>query len=325
MKKTISTILAILLFCAFAVRAFPVQVRAVEEHGLIFDASSGLLYLDDGFDTAAPGQGTTWTGAPNDLTLTGFEWVTSALFALEIINGSVEINIDGTNTITSTNATDDYTAAIASRTDGNNITINGGGTLNVSTTAAAGGNAGIQAPSLTITGGTVNAKANGGTGIIAVRGGVSVTGGNVNASGGVGIYAAYVLSVTGGTVTAQGTGNAIVFFTLFPDIELPEEYNYWTNTSNSHPGGAGTAIPGGAAYSYSAGDKYVKIQSGIYIPEPLDPDNLPEPNEPEDIPQAGDGNNLNLYIPAGVFLLIVIFSLRKANKNSSLQAKLHML
>jgi len=61
---------------------------------------------------------------------------------------------------------------------------------------------------------------------------------------------------TGGTLTMQGNTQAI---SVSGNITLPAIYIYWTNTSASDPGGAGTTYPGGAPFVNNSACRFVKI------------------------------------------------------------------
>jgi len=97
---------------------FPKTIDS-EIHGLIFDASTGELYEDNGLFTPAPGPGVLWMSVGTDPTiitdtwvlyLNGLTWNTSATNALTIINGDAIIYLinESTNTFISTNTLSSY-------------------------------------------------------------------------------------------------------------------------------------------------------------------------------------------------------------------------
>jgi len=232
-------------------------------YGLIFDSATGLLHLNIADDddpenpvnTEYDGQPGKWSGAPGVLMLTGFEWETPMAKALIIVNGNAEINATEVNVFKSTNR-GGYAAGIGYGEGCNGITVTGTGIMN-----AYGIDYGIYVPSLTVDGATVNAVADG-TGIVAFYG-LSVNSGNVFSQGGrtgisAGIYGD--VSVLEGTLLAVG-GTQAISLGVGAGVNLPETYIYWTNTIAVPPESAGITVPGGAAYTYSAADKYVKIQT----------------------------------------------------------------
>lgn len=267
------------------------------DYGLIFDASTGKLHLNIAGDGDPNNllnieyieQLDKWSGEPGLLTLTDFEWEASAEKALTIVNGSPEINVTGANTFKSAND-GDYAIGIGYGDGCYGITITGSGVINAYGEGASS-SSGFYVPSLTVEGADVNAIA-ARTGIIAFYG-LSITSGSVYASGGytgvsAGIYGD--ISLSEGKLTARGDHQAINLG-FGASVNLPNEYVYWTNTSNSHPGGSGTAVPGGTPYSYSADDKYVRIQTFL---EPI----VDLHNEHNIIYKNYDGNDIINLDPA---------------------------
>jgi len=116
---------------------FPlVNVSLPVGYGLIFDASSGLLYINDGNATPAPIPGVNWTaiagssGTPAQLTLTDFAWVTAINPALDIINGDTTLILHGDNRFETTYYSPFSTSpVIAIRTNNSNLTIEANSSL----------------------------------------------------------------------------------------------------------------------------------------------------------------------------------------------------
>jgi uncharacterized repeat protein (TIGR02543 family) len=85
---------------------FPLPVRVTTDHGLIFNAENGTMWLDidgnlklDASDTPyTDGKGETWDGAPSTLKLYDFRWSTAAPAALTII-GDTTIIPTGTSAV----------------------------------------------------------------------------------------------------------------------------------------------------------------------------------------------------------------------------------
>ncbi|MCL2151525.1 MAG: S-layer homology domain-containing protein [Oscillospiraceae bacterium] len=112
-------------------------VTVTNEYGLIFDASSGMMYIDvdqtgglSDINLAEPyavgifdGY---WSGEPGKLTLRGFSWITSARTSLTVVGADVEIILDGDSTFESTSKSG-YSCGI--RSNSYNLTVNGSGTL----------------------------------------------------------------------------------------------------------------------------------------------------------------------------------------------------
>ncbi|MDR2173617.1 MAG: Ig domain-containing protein [Burkholderiales bacterium] len=270
---------------------FSLPAMAQETHGLLFDATSGTMYIDEndnrtvdiGIDALYPADGT-WTGSAGTLTLNNFSWTTSAPVALQIVpnNSNLTVNLasGSVNSFISTLNGAGYTRGIygSSLT----LTIAGSGTLNaVAGTSTDLGSLGIEARAgFTVNGGTVNATGGtaGGTtansiGIITAN--FNLSGGTVNATGGTapgesrGIEisgSSNVFSLTGGTLTAQG-GNSAIFSIPDPTTTLPTGgYTYWTSTTLPYtPTGAGTKSTA-TAYPHNNNNRYVRIQEGI-IPD----------------------------------------------------------
>ena len=125
--------------------------------------------------------------------------------AIQCLNGSgeVKIQIEGVNTVKGAQCGIDH----CTWEHRGPITIDGSGTLRV-----IGGAYGIRTDGLTINGGDITAES-GDTGIDSA-GNVTITGGTVNASAegptAHGIYARGSVTITGGTVTATGNGTNYV-------------------------------------------------------------------------------------------------------------------
>jgi hypothetical protein len=100
---------------------------------------------------------------------------------------------------------------------------------------------------------------------LTINSGAVVATGKSASGGSVGINASSSVIINGGTVEAKGETRAL----STPTINTTA-YTYWTNTTAADPGGTGTLFFGaggipilgsGAAFSYSASDKFVKIES----------------------------------------------------------------
>jgi len=259
---------------AAAQKTVTLTVKNVGDCGLIFDASSnpttGGKFWVDVNDNQAIDPGTDfeyteqpgawgWDGSASMLTLTDFTWETPASHALTILNSDLTIDLNGTNTFATTSSAN-ITYGIWARTS---LTVIGGGTLNATAINTSNFTYAIaEDASLIVNSGTVNAKGNaGGVSYGIATQNLTVNGGEVDAAAlsdsanSIGIYNPNSLTINGGTVTAVGMGRA--FFSA--PTSLPSSYVYWTNTTTFDPGGAGTTVPGGTPYSYSASDQYVKI------------------------------------------------------------------
>jgi len=269
------------------------NVNAVEfyktatDYGLIFDAATGKFYLQtpgNYFGTPLALSGWSWNAATRVLSLNNFSWITTAGIALEVVDttspgivSSITLDLNGDNTFTSGN--DQTTPSLIPGVSVGilsflNLTVTGTGQLNavgggtVSASATDGVSIGfITVGNLTVAGGTVNATATDGNAAgLAVAGNLTVAGGTVNATAspdaatGGGISSDQ-FTFAGGAVTAAGKSYALSDTT--PHITAPF-YTYWTNrASPSDPGGSGTSVPPGNAYSYSLDDMYVKFVSKL--------------------------------------------------------------
>jgi len=286
-----------LLWLLFCMTLLPLSVQAQvnpTDYGLFFDVASGTVWLDlnhDGLIDASDSEyfpapaSWNWNSGTHTLTLNNFSWITPAQIALVILGGNLTVNLNGTNTFESqfNNGTlssgSNVSAGIA--VPFFQITITGSGTLNATGGDISGvgthvNTVGING-TLTVAGGTVNAT--GGTataltpsfdgnsfGVISVDY-INIKGGILNAKGGsgtgasgvaCGVYAVTSNTISGGTVEASGSTSA---FNQAP--VLPSAYKWWANhTAPTNPGGAGTLFNGsGTAYTYSASDQYVKIET----------------------------------------------------------------
>ena len=123
-------------------------------------------------------------------------------------------------------------------------TINGGIVNALGGTASANASCGVHAKNdITISGGTLSAT-----------GGAATLGGSY----GVFLDSGATLAITGSTLVAAGQTVAI---NRAPNVSALASYTYWTNNAVSDPGGEGTKVPEGTAYSYNTEHKYLKIAS----------------------------------------------------------------
>ena len=184
----------------------------------------------------------------------------------DVSNKKFYLNIDGTNTLTANDL--EYADQTSNWNSSNNTLY-----LN---------NFVWETPALvalTITGGDLNMNIEGTNSFVSTLNGaatsdsygissndaLNVSGsGMLNATGGAtsarsaGINGNLI--ITDGTVTAT-SGTAGTSQAILGSVTPPAAYTYWTNTDPSDPGGAGMTYPGGTPYSYSTGDKFVKLMT----------------------------------------------------------------
>jgi len=134
-------------------------VTVYRDYGLVFDAASGILFQDyNGNGIQDPGEAAPYAPAGSysvsgdTLTLNDFSWVTSAQYALTIINGPATLELNGTHTFSSTNATG---AGIKSNGD---LTTTGDGTLTARGSGVDGYGIDIGNNDLSISSGTLIAQ-----------------------------------------------------------------------------------------------------------------------------------------------------------------------
>ncbi|MCL1790625.1 MAG: protein kinase [Peptococcaceae bacterium] len=247
--------------------------------GVVFDPSRGKFFystfIDTRFQTTdseyiPPTGAASWNSATNTLTLTNFNWTTSAPFAFTILPGKINIRLVGDNRIASTFSGSSSSVGLWSQS--NDMTVSGTGVLRVS-----GANTnnyasqGISATSLTLNGATLIAS--GGTGNlsygVSFESALTINSGSLTATGstasvqsfGIRSMKATTVSVNGGTMSAQGNTRAIEFPNTTGTVSTGStSYTYWTNTSASDPGGAGLRVPSDNAYSYNNTHKYVRFK-----------------------------------------------------------------
>ena len=241
---------------------FPIaKVTIVNDYGLIYNVADGYMYSNiDGTGTLSAANTrvypTNWTGtvATSTLELSDFTWNTSAPVALTIVNGPVNIIINGTNNLTSngsqTNCLQGVSAGIVSNTQ---ITISGSGALN-----AQGGlttdvpSAGIVAAGIVLNSGTVTAV-----------GGSSQSGGSYGLS-------TNSITMTNGTLIARGDSSAISSGAA--PFTLPTAYIWWATDEFADPGNLGTGnyfaatapAPNNVPFTYDSTDKLVKITAAPF-------------------------------------------------------------
>jgi uncharacterized repeat protein (TIGR02543 family) len=243
---------------------FPLSsyVHVDSVYGLLFDASSGKMYLDventgiagGGNPEYFEGKDVTWIGTVGNLVLNGFSWTTSASTALTFVGQPVILNVN--------NADNADVSCVASTNNVKNscginftysATITGAGALNVFSGDSSDLSCGIVAMNDIVIdgGGVVGVCVN------------AVAGAGALESFGIYIYddTLYGLSIVEGTVVAQGETSA---FSTSP-ISLPDAYTYWTNTAAAaNPGTAGTLYYPNSdtiQYDYDKDELYVKIVS----------------------------------------------------------------
>jgi uncharacterized repeat protein (TIGR02543 family) len=225
------------------------------DFGLIFDASSGKMYLDvqesGKVEADNPeyfeGKDVTWIGTIGTLTLQGFSWTTSASTALTVVGQSVALDIKDNSEnsfVSSNNVWNSYGINFTF-----NTVITGDGILNAFSGDSSGISCGIVAmDNLAIDGVDIFVNAIAGVGTVES----------------FGIYfdddISYGLTISDGTVVAQGETSAI----SISHATLPVAYTYWTNTVTSDPNTAGTLYypdNGELSYVYDTNTRYVKIAS----------------------------------------------------------------
>jgi len=256
---------------------FPLNVTITfieDEFGLIFDTVSGIFYYNElGVDSLLSnnpylGQTGAWNWNGSVLTLTDFDWITSAPEALIIVGGPITLSLAGVNSFisTSTKLPSEDSVGVDSRV---NLTITGAGMLNASASGGSGMDNvnGISVTgSLSVTGGTVNGYA--GTAYINscginATGAITVSGGFVNGTAGAATDSYGIggtsLTITGGTVTASGRSSA---FSDAIAVTPPTAYAYWLSADPNGVNAAAFMMPN-APYSKNDADKYVKIQTLI--------------------------------------------------------------
>ena len=286
------TIISTLLLFLFSFSAYATQTET-----LFFNLSMG------GFRIGSPTTGTLLNNAhpeyaskweysynPNTLTLTDFEWVTSANIALLIVSDqNFNLNLVGTNTFESKfnsgSINDESAGIIISPT----LSINGTGKLyaiggNVTQAGASVNSIGIRSNNgIVIFGGTVTAT--GGTvtnatsldysvGISAAR--IDIMGGTVTATGGTATNGySYGIRASANNVNSQFEGNCTVTATgndgafNFVNVNSPILSNYtlykWTRSSDITGSQATSNYSPLAPYTYNSNDKYVKIEPAYTI------------------------------------------------------------
>ncbi|MCL2511175.1 MAG: Ig-like domain-containing protein, partial [Bacteroidales bacterium] len=219
------TLLTAVMLCMMLPMALLAQDT---DYGLIFNVPTGKFHLSiDGTgainatNIEYTGQSDKWSFSSGTLTLNDFVWETPAPVALRIIGGDINVNVERTNTFTSTFNGNASTSGISCSIV---LTISGSGTLNAtggtSTTSTSYVSTGITIGGsgiITINGGTVNATGGSSSGSsfgISTNGRVLfITGGTVNAtsgpvsgsrwSWGIATSGGWVF-ITGGTVNAAG-------------------------------------------------------------------------------------------------------------------------
>jgi len=254
---------------------FPLaDVTVIQDYGLIFNATDGLMYANnDG--TGVPGGANilinplpgAWSASLGsdllyDLTMDGFSWNTSAPAALTIYGGPTTITLANGSVNDFASFGPDTTGISGEYTyDGTfgiysnyAITVQGSGTLiTTGGDTTDGDSVGIQADSFTLSGGSLVA-----------------TGGTSNsASYGVNIENANDLTITGGTFVSMGKSGALggnLSTLAVSQILPPTAYTWWTNSTAAPPSpmGNGTvAFTGSPSYgtplNYTDAYKYVKI------------------------------------------------------------------
>jgi hypothetical protein len=226
---------------------FPLSpVTVTNDHGLIFDASTGFMWKDFagngtlgginnerfflGTNMFNPAAGV-WSAAAGNLTLNGFSWVTTKEIALTIINGDATIHLNGDSTFQSTHAT-----GTGIKTN-HNITIEGSGTLIAKGKDEAGSRGlDLGAGDLAINGGTLIAQGDQAIRWSGVREGVDVGGPKGDLYGW-----AWSQNYDGGGVPER-QGNS-----LGPD-------DGWWNEGVHSPGAPNP-------FNYFATDRYVMLQA----------------------------------------------------------------
>jgi hypothetical protein len=178
------------------------------------------------------------------------------------IHAGNDLTIDGRGSITVTTGITDSSYGIHAR---GSLAVSGGAVT------VAAGNMGVSADEdLSVSGGTVTAAAlSAGLSSYGIYAGsdVNISGGTVHTTAdastlGYGIQAMFSLALSGGSTTAIGSYMALYYEEVNSSFTLPSTHKYKSNTSASNPGGDYTY----GAYPYSAADKYVEIVA--YTPSP---------------------------------------------------------
>ena len=212
-----------------------------------------------------------WVQATKTLTLKNINFQTTGWRALSTPVGAT-IVLDGTNTLKTTiNSSGTY--GISAQGD---LTITGGGTLNVSCgtgTDSTWENAGIlvwTADSTLTIGGSATVNANGGAtgsqgesygialkysgGVFVIEDSATVTatGGALNGSAkSYGVYARGGIYINGGSLTASGNTNA-----LYSTYTVPSGYTYYMNTTTTP---SNTAQSGDGTKTINTLNKWAKV------------------------------------------------------------------
>jgi len=214
-----------------------------DDFGLIFNAATGILYINilestnpgfyggTGFD--APNKGVLWqssyttpapTTDPSILYLNGFSWATSKPVALTIINGPATIHVSGINTFISYN-TPGLSLGLSTR--GSGLTLSG------------------------------------------EKNGTLVTRGHSSAYGAdITFILASASLPAGGPANGPTALNSITAFTIPPNINPIDSYTWWghANHAPARLGAGKSFLPGppakGTTYSWDENHKYVRIVFG---------------------------------------------------------------
>ncbi|MDR0876405.1 MAG: Ig-like domain-containing protein, partial [Clostridiales Family XIII bacterium] len=240
----------------------------LQSEGLVFDVADGTMKKGSG--NYATDSTWSWNSGTKTLTLTNFNYVTSAAVALQVKNGDITLELIGSNSFISTyDAQTGTTCGIIVSTDitGNNLyatsnalTITGSGALEATSGAlretyvtSGNFNCGIAAKSLTLNSGTLTA-----------------TGGYYTSSSyGIYVHSNGGFTMSGGELTARsGSGGS------FPQaigggvstVTLPAKYRHLANSNSSgSPGGEPKIYPGVAFRTVDLNSsnpyRYVWIQS----------------------------------------------------------------
>jgi len=218
-------------------------------------------------------------GADVTLTLQGVNTLTAGQDAAGIQTTGATLTIEGAGTLIARGGQDGAGIGGSNNGNGGTVIINGG------TVEATGGRCGAgigggrrgDGENITINGGNVTAQG-GAQGAAGIGGGDERSGGNVTINGGTvvatgtattsgtadsGAGIGGVITINGGNITATaGNNNASAIGRgqngTTESVTVNSDYwNYWTNTSNTDPGGLPT---GSGVFTWSNTFRYIKLE-----------------------------------------------------------------